>query len=108
MAEEKKMSVEVEVSLEARLAGSAPDVAPYPIGGFSIDVPLRLGWDDDGFGSRLNPKNSVNEIVIVPDQVCLLERFADALYEAASVTRKRAAELAILRARVEREGTDRG
>lgn len=100
MGEEEKMSVEVEVALEARLAGAARDVEPYRIGEFSIDVPLRLGWGD---GHRPNPKNGVNEIVIVPDQVEMLDRLANALYEAASVTRKRAAELAIVRARVELE-----
>lgn len=101
---EQKMSVEVEVSLEARLAGSAPGVEPYLIGTFSIDVPLRLGWGD---GSRPNPKNSVDEIIIVPDQVGMLERLADALFDAASVTRKRAAELAIMRAELEAEEAGR-
>lgn len=103
MAEQNKMSVEVEVevALEARLAGSARGVEPYRIGAFSIDVPLRLGFDD---GYQPNPKSGVNGIVILPDTVGMLERLADALYEAARVTRERAAETASRRAELEAEG----
>lgn len=99
-------SVEVEVSLEARLAGSARDVEPYRLGEFSIDVPLRLGRDD--WGKVGPPKNGVGEIVIMPDLVGMLERLADALYDAARVTRERAAQMARMRAELEAEEAGRG
>lgn len=94
MAEQNKMSVEVEVALEARLAGAPREVESYQLGVFSIDVPLRLGLEGCNWPV---PKNRVDKIVISPDQVTMLERLADALYEAARVTRGRAAEVAEMR-----------
>lgn len=106
MAEEQMMtSIEVEVALEARLAGAPREVEPYRLGSFSIDVPLRLGLDGEGRWPR--PKNAVGGIVITPDQVGMLERLADALHEAARTTRKRAAEVASWRAAEEAEEAGR-